>query len=105
MFSWIHPDIGMLLARGTSQTSRNSTKGNPAEDAEYIAFAREQFKAGFQSVVMGHAHRPMQIDDGDHTYVNLGDWIIHYTFAVHDGQRLTLKHFEDEPQLKAADLS
>jgi len=84
LFSWIHPDVGMLLARGTSKTSRNSTKGNPEQDREYIAFAKSKFAEGFHGVVMGHAHRPMQINDGENTYVNLGDWIIHFTYAMHD---------------------
>lgn len=100
LFSWIHPDIGMLLARGTSKTSRNSTKGNPEEDHEYIAFAQSKFREGFDGVVMGHAHRPMQIDEGPQTYINLGDWIIHYTFAIHDGTRLTLERFSDHPELQ-----
>jgi UDP-2,3-diacylglucosamine hydrolase len=101
LFSWIHPDLGMLLARGTSMTSRNSTKGNPEQDHEYIAFANAKFNEGFRGVVMGHAHRPMQIDEGANTYVNLGDWILHYTFAVHDGTRLTLEKFHDHPELEA----
>lgn len=100
LFSWIHPDLGMLLARGTSITSRNTTKGDPLEDDEYIAFARSKFREGFDGVVMGHAHRPMQIDEDSKTYINLGDWIIHYTFAIHDGLRFTLERFSDHPELQ-----
>jgi UDP-2,3-diacylglucosamine hydrolase len=33
---------------------------------------------------------PMTIDLGQSaTYVNLGDWITHYTFSVYDGETLT----------------
>jgi UDP-2,3-diacylglucosamine hydrolase len=99
LFRWIHPDVGMLLARGTSKTSRNATKGNPAEDAEYIAFARERFADGFDAVVLGHAHRPLRLEEQGRVYVNLGDWIVHYTFAIHDGSRLTLERFAEFPRL------
>jgi UDP-2,3-diacylglucosamine hydrolase len=102
LFSWIHPDVGMLLARGTSKTSRNSTKGNPEQDHEYIAFAQSRFREGFKGVVMGHAHRPMQVEEETGTYINLGDWIIHYTFAIHDGKRLTLERYSEHPELLAA---
>jgi len=96
LFLWIHPDLGMLLARGTSKQSRNATKGNPAEDADYVAFAKVQLDSGFQGVVMGHAHRPMQLEHNGGIYVNLGDWIYHYTYAVHDGASLSLKHWTEE---------
>ena len=96
LFLWLHPDLGMLLARGTSKQSRNATKGNPAEDADYIAFAKHKLDNGFQGVILGHAHRPMQIEHNGGTYVNLGDWIYHYSYAVHDGQTLTLRQWPEQ---------
>ncbi len=96
LFLWLHPDLGMLLARGTSKQSRNATKGNPAEDADYIAFAKHKLDNGFQGVILGHAHRPMQIEYNGGTYVNLGDWIYHYSYAVHDGQTLTLRQWPEQ---------
>ncbi len=90
LFLWLHPDLGMWLARGTSKQSRNATKGNPAEDADYTRFAEFVVQQGYQGVVLGHAHRPMQLEFTDGTYINLGDWIYHYTYARHDGQKLTL---------------
>jgi UDP-2,3-diacylglucosamine hydrolase len=94
MFSWIHPDIGMRLARGTSVTSRAVIKSDPNDDAEYLSRARTMFAQGYRGVVMGHTHRPVEHVEGENTYVNLGDWIIHYTYGVHDGARLSLKKFE-----------
>jgi UDP-2,3-diacylglucosamine hydrolase len=97
VFSWLHPDLGMWLARGTSQQSRNATKGNPAEDKDYMEFALKKIDEGFSGVVLGHAHRPQEIQHNGGTYVNLGDWIYHYTYAVHDGKSLQLKRwFEGE---------
>jgi UDP-2,3-diacylglucosamine hydrolase len=92
LFGWIHPDIGMLLARGASLTSRsNADKGNPAEDIEYETFARKKISEGYTGVVLGHSHRPCEVPMDFGIYVNLGDWIYHYTYGLHDGQRLMLK--------------
>ena len=95
LFLWLHPDLGMLLAQGTSQQSRNATKGNPAEDADYRDFAEQMLKNGYDGVVMGHAHRPAEEQIANGTYVNLGDWIYHYTYAVHDGSGLRLLKWDD----------
>lgn len=90
LFLWLHPDFGMWLARRTSKQSRNATKGNPAEDADYVKFATELLAADVDGVVLGHAHRPMDLDLPGGKYVNLGDWIYHYTYAVHNGEQLAL---------------
>lgn len=94
LFLWLHPDLGMLLARGTSQQSRNATKGNPAEDADYREFAEHMLNSGYSGVIMGHAHRPVEEQLAGGTYINLGDWIYHYTYAVHDGSALRLLKWE-----------
>ncbi len=93
VFSWIHPDIGMKLARGTSITSRKAIKERPGDDSEYLRFAQSKFKAGFQNVVMGHTHRPVLHREAGNSYVNLGDWINFFTYAVHNGNELRLEQF------------
>jgi len=94
VFSWLHPDLGMRLARGTSVTSRAVIKSNPLDDQEYLARARKMFSEGYRGVVMGHTHRPVEHIEGDNTYINLGDWILHYTYGIHDGTRLSLKKLD-----------
>ena len=45
--------------------------------------------------VFGHRHLPMEIQLNEASkYINLGDWIIHYTYAVFDGKELILEKFE-----------
>jgi UDP-2,3-diacylglucosamine hydrolase len=90
IFAWIHPDIGMALARRTSLTSRHVIKERPTDDPEYLAFAQTKLAAGFDAVILGHTHRPVEFRDGAKTYINLGDWIKHFTYAVHDGNTLAL---------------
>jgi UDP-2,3-diacylglucosamine hydrolase len=94
IFAWLHPDLGMRLARGTSVTSRTLVHTTAEDDREYLHLARRLFSEGYRGVVMGHTHRPVEHVEGEHTYVNLGDWITHYTYGLHDGVRLRLKRFE-----------
>jgi UDP-2,3-diacylglucosamine hydrolase len=93
LFSWLHPDLGMWLARGTSTTSRTYERYRSSDEEEYLALARRKFAEGFRGVVMGHTHRPQEVVEGECTYINLGDWIEHFTFGVHDGAQLKLARF------------
>lgn len=82
LYRWLHPDIGVRLARGSSRTSREYTSNKHyGEEEGMIEEARRLIGAGYDIVVMGHRHKPnlLQVDGG--TYVNLGDWIRHNTYA------------------------
>ena len=95
LYQWIHPDIGIPIARYASQLSRNHYVLEPeeaaAEDAEYLAYARRQFEAGANVVIMGHTHRPVFHREGQNIYINLGDWLTHFTYAEFDGENFALK--------------
>lgn len=93
VFSWLHPDWSWNLARGTSTTSRTIQRDRPEDDQDYLAFARARFAEGYAGVVMGHTHRPCEYHENNHTYINLGDWISHFTYGLHDGRRLSLQHW------------
>jgi UDP-2,3-diacylglucosamine hydrolase len=94
VFSWIHPDWAMRIAAGTSVTSRALIKENPADDIEFLAYAREKFHEGYDLVVMGHSHRPVEHCEDGHTYINLGDWITRYTYGLHDGTSLNMRRLD-----------
>ncbi len=94
IYRWIHPDLGIPLARVASVASRKHNKRGPEqamnEDEQYLAYALEQFDDGFDYVILAHTHRPKAISRGQHLYVNLGDWIENFTFAIFDGLELKL---------------
>lgn len=91
LFSWLHPDIGISLARSSSKSSRNytSTKDYGEEDG-MAALAAQKIAEGFDYVIMGHRHKPACKQIGKGTYINLGDWISYNTYAEFDGERLSL---------------
>ncbi|MBK6506429.1 MAG: UDP-2,3-diacylglucosamine diphosphatase [Ignavibacteria bacterium] len=83
IYSFIHPDIGIWLAKGTSETSRVHTdeKDYSVKDGlRDSAFAK--IDEGFDYVVMGHRHLPQIVKHNNGYYVNLGDWIKHSSFGI-----------------------
>lgn len=92
MYRWLHPDLGVLLARGSSRTSRTYTSHKDfGEEEGLLAFATQKIAAGSDIVVMGHRHQPHIEQVGTGTYVNLGDWITHHTYAVLKNGTITLE--------------
>ncbi len=82
LYKWIHPDIGIGLARSTSRTSRVHThnKDYSAKDG-LREFAEKKLNEGYDFILMGHRHNPSIVKFGEGIYVNLGDWIDNFTFA------------------------
>lgn len=95
LYSWVHPDVGIALARSSSRKSRGytSTKEYGKEDG-MMEFSRRKIEEGFDIVVMGHRHEPVCKEFGRGQYVNLGDWIRHNTYAVMENGRMELKQWQ-----------
>ena len=92
IYRWLHPDIGIPFARFISGSSRHYTDRIDLNDNDdYIEFARGKFEEGYDYVLMGHRHNPLEINENGKKYINLGDWLIHFSYAVFDGKSLELK--------------
>ncbi len=92
LYRWLHPDLGVRLARGSSRTSRQYTAHKHyGEEEGMIQYATVKIKNGVDIVVMGHRHEPgiLRIDQG--TYLNLGDWITHNTYGELTRGKIDLK--------------
>ncbi|MED5363269.1 MAG: UDP-2,3-diacylglucosamine diphosphatase, partial [Bacteroidota bacterium] len=66
-------------------------------DREWLfQYAKRKLKAEhFDYFVFGHRHLPLEISlNPKSTYINIGDWITHYTYGVFDGLKLSLKHWK-----------
>jgi len=86
LYRWLHPDIGIALASGTSEKSREHTerKDYGAADGLYD-FAVDRLRNGYDVVVMGHRHQVRHVATADGVYVNLGHWLgDDPTFGVFD---------------------
>ncbi len=95
LYSLIHPDWTAPIAHGSSHTSREYT-GNKeyGETDGMIIFATDKIKNGFDIVIMGHRHTPMELKIDSGVYLNLGDWITYNTYAEFDGNEIVLKEWK-----------
>jgi UDP-2,3-diacylglucosamine hydrolase len=95
LFTWVHPDIGVSIARSSSRKSRKHTARKAyGEEDGMVDFARKKIGEGFDIVVMGHRHSPVCMEIGAGVYINLGDWINHNTYAELSGGRIELKEWK-----------
>ena len=99
-FQWMHPDIGIVIAHAWSSHSRLKENGKIEAD-QYRGESREDIvkfchqvleKEHYDYFLFGHRHLPLDIKLTENSrYINTGDWITHYTYAMFDGNDLELK--------------
>lgn len=101
LFARFHPNFGIWLANQSSGYSRSTTGDKDSiflgEDKEWlIVYCKEYLKKTHKDFfVFGHRHLPLNIDLGNgSTYINLGEWMNHCTYAVFENDKLELKVFE-----------
>ena len=101
LFSKIHPNLSFSLARYWSRKSRENEKGGSpsflGENKEWlIQFCKKEHQKNkeINYFIFGHRHLPIDHRIGENcTYINLGDWINHNTYAVYDGVKTELEKF------------
>ena len=101
LFARIHPNTGIGLMKFFSRRSRIATGTSDdvylGDDKEWLMiYSREVLqKEHYDYFIFGHRHMPLDKALSDQSrYINLGEWINHFTYAVFDGQELTLTKFE-----------
>lgn len=102
LFAFFHPNIGISIANWFSARSKQHTFTENAvyygDDKEYLMLYAKQHLTHTPTdfFIFGHRHLPMmRTINKSSTYVNLGDWMSYYTYAVFDGNELTLKTFTE----------
>ena len=94
LYRQIHPDIGIPLAKLVSSSSRAYTDQRALElVAEYEQAAQQKLSQGFDAVILGHSHYPILRHFGEKTYLNIGDWITHFTYGMLQGGNLILQRW------------
>ncbi|MEM8998698.1 MAG: UDP-2,3-diacylglucosamine diphosphatase [Bacteroidota bacterium] len=102
-FRWLHPDLGVRLAKHLSVNNKIISGEADArflgEDNEWLVqYAKRKLETQhYDYFIFGHRHLPLEIELNEKsTYVNLGDWIKYFTYAVFDGQLLRLQKLEQK---------
>jgi UDP-2,3-diacylglucosamine hydrolase len=91
LYRYIHPDLGIRIAAGSSQKSRNYTgKKYYGEQDGMELFAEKKIAEGFDYVIMGHRHKLLNKRIGTGYYINLGDWLVNPHYGRFDGENFEL---------------
>ena len=96
LFSRLHPNFGIGLGQAWSNKSRKEQEKPTSEEKEILVeYCKEQQKNNpVDYYIFGHRHIPMEVKiDERANYINLGDWIHHYSYAVLSDQKLELRKF------------
>ncbi|MFN8257605.1 MAG: UDP-2,3-diacylglucosamine diphosphatase [Bacteroidales bacterium] len=99
-FKRLHPDFSLWLGHRWS-LSRRMTERKPwfkGVDNEWLCLHSKEIlkKEHFDFFVYGHRHVPINIELApDIRYINLGDWLISFTYGVFDGENFEVKKFEN----------
>jgi len=96
IFKMLHPDFGIPFAKWISGSSRKYTNqlNQMRDESDYFEFAEAKFKEEVDFVLMGHRHNPLVHENEGKKYINLGDWINHFTYAFFDGKNLKLEYLK-----------
>jgi UDP-2,3-diacylglucosamine hydrolase len=102
LFRWLHPDMGIALARYWSRKSRENNQTSKSatfqgEENEWlVTFAKEKLKSEhFDFFIFGHRHVALDLPLGENSRIlYLGDWITHFSYGLWDGEKLTLNYFK-----------
>jgi len=100
LFARIHPNTGIGLMKFFSRRSRIATGTSDdvylGDNKEWLMiYSREVLqKEHYDYFIFGHRHMPLDKALSDNSrYINLGEWINHFTYAVYDGQELQLEKY------------
>jgi len=106
LFRWLHPDVGIGMALYWSRRSRNAAqKNDKPNDAgtkrgiekRLVTHSKEILakNPNLNFLIYGHYHLPSEIQLSDHCrQLVLGDWLTHFSYAVFDGEDITLQFFQ-----------
>jgi len=111
LFRWLHPDIATSIALFWSRRSRYANEAReqkkPRKKKEINIdhlmqqrlpyFAAEKLKEdpSINYFVFGHWHYPIIFPLSETSnYLNLGDWITYFSYAVFDGKEMNLNYFK-----------
>lgn len=101
LFRWIHPDLGIRLAKSWSGHSRISNQQKNENhflgEGEWLwQYCKEiESKVHHDFYIFGHRHLPLQLRvSADSTYFNLGEWVTQFNYLEYDGKQAKLLKFE-----------
>jgi UDP-2,3-diacylglucosamine hydrolase len=101
MFGVLPPYLGIGLADYFSRKSRAKTGKTDevflGEEKEWLVIYSKEIlqKQHFDYFIFGHRHLPLDVKlNNESRYINLGDWIKYFSYAVFDGEDVSLHYYK-----------
>ena len=97
-FARLHPNLSFSIAHAWSKNRRQKETTakfiNKEKEILYQYCKEQQAINPVDYYVFGHRHLPLKlkIDEKSH-YINTGDWLEHYTYAVFNNKKIDLKTY------------
>ena len=102
LFKWLHPDIGVRLGQYMSVKNKMISGDEDfkflGEEKEWLVqYCKRKLETShYDYFIFGHRHLPLEIQLNEQSkYVNLGDWVQYFTYAVVEGEHVLLKKYEN----------
>lgn len=106
LYRWLHPDWGVRLAKHLSLKNKLISGKQDVtylgKEGEWLAQYAEKkhTEKSTDFFIFGHRHLPIDLKISEHArYINLGDWIQYFSYAVFDGKNLSLLGFDRDKKL------
>jgi UDP-2,3-diacylglucosamine hydrolase len=98
LFARLHPNFALALMRFFSKSSRNYTSVDETiftTKTEWLVQFVEKEISGYDYYVFGHRHLPIDYNIKSYKgkYINLGDWLYYCSYAVYDGNEISLMFY------------
>ncbi|MDA3859964.1 MAG: UDP-2,3-diacylglucosamine diphosphatase [Melioribacteraceae bacterium] len=95
LYSLIHPNLGIKIAKGTSKTSRDYTGNkNYGEDDGLFEFSKTKIDLGFEFVILGHTHQKRVEEYNNGIYANLGTWLDKPMYGIYENGKFDIKDWK-----------
>lgn len=98
LFSYLHPDLGINIARKISKLSRMRSEKISFNFNSLFRYAERKFGSGVDAIIMGHFHRPYLYKKSGKTLIILGDWSNYRSFGVISKGKISIKRFNHSPR-------
>lgn len=96
-FARLHPNFAFSIAHKWSKSSRKSGAANYISNEKELLLGYCQDQQELNPVdyyIFGHRHLPLALKVDDRSkYINIGDWLYHYTYAVFEHGEVELKTY------------
>jgi UDP-2,3-diacylglucosamine hydrolase len=103
LFGMLPPVVGIGLANFFSRKSREAVADHEMQflgaDKEWLMIHSQDVLKNkhYDYFIYGHRHVPgMHPLGANSQYVNLGDWVLHFSYGVFDGDQFQLLHYKPQ---------